>query len=205
MTQMAAKNTSVEIQTPFHCKAFHMDMPVDRQRGFCAIQFRKGRDICVDCERGKEAAKETADEVRAALPADKEFENRSKAQTINRIKEKEVNMAENKLCSCGCGKGAVKDGLATKCYRKKYGKAPFPSGQKKTKKLAKAKARPSQAGKKRRVKGNGVHDTGECEGCKALQLQIDDLTRAENIMVAAGLATADKFEKARQIVRELAK
>ncbi len=114
-------------------------------------------------------------------------------------------MADKNKCRKGCGKGAVKDGLCTKHFREEHGVAPFPSGQKKTKKLAKVKARPSKAGKKHLVKGNGAHDSGECEGCKALQLQIDDLTRAENIMVAAGLATADKFEKARQIVRELAK
>ncbi len=111
-------------------------------------------------------------------------------------------MADKKLCSCGvCGKGAVKDGLSTKCYRKKYGKAPFSSGEKKT------KARPGQArssqGKKRRVKGNG-HDL-ECEGCKTLQRQINDLNLAEKIMVAAGLATAEKFDQARKIARELNK
>lgn len=36
-----------------------------------------------------------------------------------------------------------------------------------------------------------------------LQLQLDELSRAEAIMVAAGLCTKDKFDKAREIAREL--
>jgi hypothetical protein len=123
---------------PFHCESFHLDLPIEKQRGFCAIQFRKGRDICIDCEQGKAAAKETREEVRAGLLSIDHKKVRSEASTrSNEIRRSGGgDMAEKKLCSCGvCGKGAVKDGLSTKCYRKKYGKAPF------------GKASPTKAGR----------------------------------------------------------
>jgi hypothetical protein len=202
----------------FHCTNFGgLDMPVDKQRGFCAIQFRKGRDNCIDCVRGKTAAKETAEDVRSSLPPTTGDASRAgmRAAEIKKSKgssNKEAKMADKKLCSCGCGKGAVKDGLATKCYRKKYGKAPFSKGQEAEKGPAKegrsgqVKKRSSPGAKSRdnRMKGNGSH-AAECEGCKTLQLQLDDLDRAEKIMVAAGLVTAERFEQARSWARELHK
>ena len=43
----------------------------------------------------------------------------------------------------------------------------------------------------------------ECEGCQTLQLQIDDLNRAEAILLAAGLSLPEQVEKARKIVQDL--
>jgi hypothetical protein len=42
-----------------------------------------------------------------------------------------------KPCTKGCGKGAVRDGLCTKCYRKEHGVLPYPK-KKTDKKIAKA-------------------------------------------------------------------
>lgn len=128
MTQMATENT--EGQT-FHCETFHLKMPVEKQRNWCAVQFRKGREHCLDCDLGKAAAKDDREDVRSGLPSGDRRTNGWKNGGIT-TSHKEVDMAEKKLCSCGvCGKGAVKDGLSTKCYRKKYGKVPFPKGPKK--------------------------------------------------------------------------
>lgn len=44
---------------------------------------------------------------------------------------------------------------------------------------------------------------GECEGCKSLQAQIEEMNLAEKVMVAAGIIPAEKFDQARTIVREL--
>ena len=51
----------------FQCKTFNVSMPADRQIGFCAIQYRKGRQECLDCERGKSAAAADAKERRAGI------------------------------------------------------------------------------------------------------------------------------------------
>jgi hypothetical protein len=113
-------------------------------------------------------------------------------------------MAEKKLCSCGCGKQAVKDGLSTKCYRKKHGKLPFESSNKEAGRQAGRRAgrQDLKASKGKKPRANGKH---KCEGCEILQLQLDELGTAEKIMVAAGLVPAEKFEQARKIVRELHK
>lgn len=188
----------------FRCEAFKgVTMPADKQRGFCAIQFRKGREVCVNCERGKAAAKETLEEARGNLEGEKAGRSEGKKLNVESSilnsgdSRREAGMAVKKLCSCGCGKGAVKDGLATKCYRKKHGVGPF-------EKPAKGQAgRQSKISRGKRTRSTaGKHDH-ECEGCKVLQLQLDELNRAESVMVAAGLCTADKFEAARKIVREL--
>ncbi len=110
-------------------------------------------------------------------------------------------MASNKLCSCGCGKRAVKDGLAFKCYRAKNGVPPWES--KKTTERSSGQGSSSSKGKRARAKGKS--NGHECEGCKVLKLQLDEISRVEKVMVAAGLVPAEKFEKARNIVRELHK
>ena len=189
----------------FHCDQYHVDMPEEKQQGFCAKRYRRAapEDHCSSCDRGREAAKKDKDGIIDKLPKDRGNENGRRAQLIRHAATKEEDiMAEKKKCSCGCGKNAIKEGLAWGCYSKKFGKPPYGHGGTKT---APAKAKPSQAkhtpSKLRRVKGNG-HRL-ECEGCKALQLQIDDINRVEKIMVAAGLVDPGKFEQARKIVREL--
>src|SRR3990170_1552283 len=84
----------------FTCAKFPILIPAALSGKFCAKRHRKAvlGDPCFDCEKGISAVKEARE------------------------------MANKKLCSCGCGKGAVKDGLATKCYRKRFGKAPFGPG-----------------------------------------------------------------------------
>lgn len=92
-------------------------------------------------------------------------------------------------------------GLSTKCYREKYGVAPFPSGLKKG--LGKKSSISIRKDKAARNRGNGKDR--ECEGCKVLGLQLEEIGRVERIMVAAGLVPAEKFDQARKIARELAK
>jgi hypothetical protein len=45
----------------FHCNDWDLNMPADRQRNFCAVQYRRERVICIDCEKGRQAAKEERD------------------------------------------------------------------------------------------------------------------------------------------------
>lgn len=45
----------------FFCKPYQIEIPITQQVGFCAIQHRKGRDFCVTCEHGMEAAREELD------------------------------------------------------------------------------------------------------------------------------------------------
>ncbi len=112
-------------------------------------------------------------------------------------------MAEKKLCSCGCGKQAIKKGLAWGCYTKKHGEPPY--GHKTASKKEKQAGRQKKASRKGPSRTAATYKHSDCPGCQALQLQVDDLTRAEKIMVAADLATPEQFEKARKIVRELAR
>lgn len=171
-------------------------MPEDRQRGFCARQFRLERDICKDCERGKQAAEEDRQDVHASLPESRRTEIDLRANAGR----EEADVAGKQLCSDGCGKRVVKDGLAFKCYKKKYGKAPWDTGRPKTKAGKKKPSRAKSMTTTKRVKGGN-----ECEGCRVLGLQLDEIGRVEKIMVAAGLVPAEKFEQARKIVRELGK
>jgi len=198
----------------FICKKHgNLSMPTDKQVGFCAKQYRTERVGCVDCETGKAAAKTDAANVRTGLPATVSEVLRAAAKKSSEIratekKEKEAEMAGKALCSCGCGVKAVKEGFGWGCYRKKFGVDPFPRSTPgvKTKAKKSAKTRPDQtissSGKTCRVKGNG-HADGECEGCKALQLEISQINRAEAIMVTAGLVSADKFDQARKFVTDL--
>ena len=182
-------------------------MPASKQIGFCAKQYRMERVGCVDCETGKQAAKADAANVRTGLPDSTSDKIRAgmraaESMKLNRGKEKEDGTVGKKECKKGCGVKAVKDELCHKHYKEEHGEAPFPSGRKLAKKSV--KTRPDQtvssSGKKRRVKGNG-HADGECDGCKALQLEISQLNRAEAIMVAAGFTTAEKFKQAQELAR----
>ncbi len=173
----------------FTCEVFHLKMPVEKQPEWCAKKQRtaKDGDYCGICPTGIKAAKE----------------NREPGQGVTPKIKKEIDMAEKQLCSKGCGKGSVKDSLCTKHYREEHGEAPFPSGQKQgRKKVKKSAGRQARSSGTRTRSTAGKHDH-ECEGCKVLQLQLDELNRAEAIMVAAGLCTPGKFEKAREIAREL--
>jgi hypothetical protein len=42
----------------FTCDKYDLNIPQEKQHSFCAIQFRKERAICIDCEHGRNAAKE---------------------------------------------------------------------------------------------------------------------------------------------------
>lgn len=127
--------TDVEVirEGAFSCAVFPK-LPAELDAGFCAKRHRKAEpgDPCRTCETGIQAAKNTR---RQGSNRDSDKNNTVKNNSIETQEgksHKEAGMA--KLCSCGCGKGAVKDGLATKCYRKKYGKAPFGPGSKKVNK-----------------------------------------------------------------------
>jgi hypothetical protein len=181
----------------FFCKSYKLTIPADKQRGFCAKQFRLDRDICRDCDRGKAAAGEERQEILASLPE----QVRSEIDLRANAGRKETDVAGKQLCSDGCGKRAVKEGLAFKCYKQKYGKAPWDTGQSKAKAGKKKSSGTKRAARARRAKGNGH----ECEGCKVLSLQLEEIGRVEKIMVAAGLVPAEKFDHARKIVRELSK
>ena len=190
----------------FTCTTFHMDMPIETQPGFCAKRQRKAQagDYCGICPEGIKAAKETRDPALDS-PYKKVREDAEKReQGLGKtVENKEADMAEKKWCSEGCGKGAVKDGLCTRHYKEKHGEAPFPSGKKPpVKRQAGRQGNKPSPGKKPRATGGHDH---ECEGCKVLQMQLDELAVAEKIMVAAGLVAPEKFEQARKIVRELGK
>jgi hypothetical protein len=124
------------VENNFHCDRFHLDVPTAQQPAWCAKQFRKGRDFCVDCKHGKAAAK--------MIPETR----REGEETMEKAK-----------CSCGkCGANVVKEGLGWGCYKKKYGKSPFPSGQKKDRK-AKGRA----TGKAPSSNGAAYKETAEEE------------------------------------------
>lgn len=196
--------------TDFVCKKLNFPIPEKTADGFCAKQFRKGMNICRDCDRGRDLAKMEADLIRSQLPpakekaryADSKMREAELKKSKKELGKEEDGMAEKKKCSDGCGKNAVKDGLAWACYVKKHGKPPYETKTVKKigKKVKKQAGRQGSNGSK--VARSTGHDH-KCEGCEALQLRIDDLDRAEKIMVAAGLVTAEKFDQARKIAREL--
>ena len=114
----------------FSCAAFP-SLPAQLDQEFCARRHRKAGagDPCKGCDIGIQAAKTTAKDTRDGLSTDKRLRGDAAKRGIE-IKKSEGHteeaMAGKKLCSCGCGKLAVKDGLSTKCYRKKNGVLPFP-------------------------------------------------------------------------------
>lgn len=44
----------------FTCEKYHLDMPAEKQSGFCAKRHRNAKpgDYCLDCDRGIQASKE---------------------------------------------------------------------------------------------------------------------------------------------------
>lgn len=173
----------------FRCDTYKINIPINKRGfGFCAKQFRKGREFCVDCERGKKSAQYDKEEVIKKIPPTKR-EKIQQGMAFSHSIKKEKSMAEKPKCDNGDGKLAVKDGLCYKCYRKKHGVAPFPSGQGK-------KAAKKKTGSKRILLGKAhVVVDEKCEGC--------ELSMVEKVMVAAGIVPAEKFEQAREIIKGL--
>lgn len=116
------------------CKAYgNITIPADKQRGFCARQYRLGKENCVACDRGKEAAQSETTEIRADI-----YEK----PLIGSTREKREEHMAKKCTRDGCKKWAVKDDLCTRHYREKHGEAPFPKDSKKAPRFAKAPSKP---------------------------------------------------------------
>jgi hypothetical protein len=83
--------------------------------------------------------------------------------------EKEAIMTHKRCSTPGCEKQAVKDGLCTKCYRKKHGHGPY----------EKKDNKPAQPKKERKinikVKGN-VIDQGKLAGAIAGAIKVNEHT-----------------------------
>ena len=86
------------------CKVFNLEIPKDKQRGFCAMQYRRGRAECLGCERGKECDRADRAEVHANLPGEKARSGKSERLHRANLKdtpiEKEAPMAKEikKVC-----------------------------------------------------------------------------------------------------------
>ena len=178
----------------FTCETFNIPIPLASQVGFCAKKFRSAKrgDHCLDCEIGIESAKKDTAAVRSGIPNSKQgIRPPQKPNALpgaevkpeDLLREVQSAMAEKKLCSCGCGKGAVKDGLATKCYRKKFGHLPFSHKDNR-------KAPPADPGL----------ESG-CEGCRVLTEQANDLIAIQNLLIQSGAITVDKIQAARAFIQ----
>ena len=192
----------------FRCKIYStIEIPKEKQPGFCAKRYRMGTDrFCRECEIGKEAARTETSAVRAGLPGAKPVvikdvpkvdlpaEAVVLSSPVVTPREENPDMAEKKLCSCGkCGKGAVKDGLSTRCFKKKYGHLPYAkdNGNGKTKLK-------SSAPLKERI---GTGPESECPHCAELEAQANEYLAIQNMFIAVGLITPEKVRAAREFVR----
>lgn len=179
-------------QETFECTVFHLTMPRERQQEWCAKKQRTARDgdYCGICPTGVEAARNTRDAVQAQATGKVPGLLEGIGARLKKGKERDMPTAkEKKTLQCkthGEYKGYRSDSPCPQC--KAAGK-----GKKQTGRQGPARKKPAAA------------HGDDCPGCQALQLQLNDLTRAENVMVAAGLATKEQFDKARMIVRDLAK
>jgi len=174
-------------------------MPAEKQRGFCALRYRSGKMICTECETGKTAAKEDAQDVRSGLPPVK-LKGVGRWE-LDKTGKKEDEMADKKKCSCGCGKGAVKDGLAYKCYGKKFGKKPFESHPEKKDKPKKEPKAGRQAG--RQVPSSGKRSASGQNGGAGVTNEQHESVAVLETLVAIGAVTADQVETTRKYVREM--
>ena len=98
-------------------------------------------------------------------------------------------MAEKKKCSCGCGKNAIKEGLAWGCYSKKFGKPPYGHGG--TKKTP-AKVKPVKAVKETKERSDGYVETAD----EVFLRKIGMTQMADGIKMLRAMAQA-----ARQIIK----
>jgi hypothetical protein len=123
----------------FTCIKYHVDMPLETSDAFCARRFHscQAGDYCLECEKGIAAAKIYPPTVmfnktkpRKSVPIiEPEVQtDQDDESLIEKITEESEGkqMPDKMKCKNGCGKGAVKDGICTRCYRKLHGVLPYP-------------------------------------------------------------------------------
>ena len=76
---------------PFACTQYNIEIPWEEQKSFCAIQHRKGRDFCITCDHGKEAATKEREEMaickKTCDVCNKQFQGGPRARTCKECRE----------------------------------------------------------------------------------------------------------------------
>lgn len=172
------------------CTAYgNISIPADKQRSFCARQHRLGKPDCIDCERGKDAARTEAEEIRESLP-----ESPPIGLTVEekeRRKEKEKLKMPTTVKKCiDCGKDyTATSNVQKRC--KKCGEAHKAGGTKPAKKRPASPQQPPAAVRPRKDNGRG-EPVEHYESVKII-----------NTLLSTGALTIAQVEATREYIRKM--